>query len=310
MSLSFTPHHFGLFFTAEHVRQAQQNAAREPFASAWAYLNAQPPQEALYAAQGSALRWRFAGSDDEAVAALARLERVLDDQTELPLLDGIGRAIVTAQTFEMLRDHPSATPALQAHVVDWLYERVGSLNETVYEQSYVESLWLALLTLVTGIVLEREPIFERGAQVFLTTIADDISPRGYIERAVKAGDGSAMTRTLQAVSALVLMAEAAAHVGVDLWNYQVRGVSVATAAIYPIYYFYVTDKWAWESIEPVAVQAAFRAHSGYLELLYRQTGVKDLLALLDELRPIYDPLAGGLPTLSHAPPPRARGLFR
>jgi hypothetical protein len=310
MSSSFTPYHFGLFFTAQHVRQAQQNAAREPFASAWAFLNTHQPQDTLYAAQGSALRWRFGGSDDEAVAALARLAQVLDDDAELPLLDGIGHAVITVQTFEMLRDHPSASPSLQARVVDWLYERVGSLNEAVYEQSYVESLWLALITLVTGIVLEREPIFQRGAQVFMATIADDISPRGHIERAVKAGDGSAMTRTLQAVSALVLMAEAAAHVGVDLWRYQVRGVSVATAAIYPIYYFYVTDKWTWEAIEPDAVQAAFRAHGGYLELLYRQSGVKDLLPLLDELRPIYDPLAGGLPTLSHAPPQRARGLFK
>lgn len=307
--VSFTPQHYALFFTADHVAHAQQHANREPFASTWAHLNTHQPQGALYGAQWAALRYRFGGSVDDGAAALAGLEQATSADNEMGYLDHIMHTIVAAQTFEMLRDHPAAAPVLTARMTDWLYERVGNLNETIYEVSYVETLWLGLLHLVTGIVLEREPIFEHGSQVFMQAIAKNISPRGHIERVVKSGDGNAMSRTLLAVEALVLMAEAAAHVGVNLWDYQVRGVSVATAAVYPIYYFYVTDKWTWEAIEPSDVQAAFRARGGYLEIAQRRLQLKDFQLLLDDLRPIYDPAAGGLPTLSHALPPRTRGLF-
>jgi hypothetical protein len=117
-----------------------------------------------------------------------------------------------------------------------------------------------------------------------------------------------MERSVQAVTALTLMAEAAAHVGVDLWAYQVRGVSVTTAAIYPMYYFYVTDKWQWEAIAPEQVQAIYRAHGGYLEILHHRLRHKDFKPLLDELRPLYDPYAGGLTTLTHGVVVK-RGLF-
>ena len=307
--LSFSPYHFGLFFTQEHVRLAQQNANREPFQSAWAHLSTYQPQDTLYAAQWSAFRYRFGGSNDEAALAIAGLEQNLADTTVLPLLDEISRIIIAAQTYEMLRDHSALSSALRTQTTEWLYAHTSTLHETANEINYVETLWLGLLMLVRGIVLEQVPIFEQGAQVFTNAIANEISPRGYIEGAVKAQGSSAIARTLQAVEALILMAEAAEHVGVDLWGYQVRGVSVTTAAIYPIYYFYVTDKWTWEELEPDTVQAAFRTHGGYLEMLNRKTGFKDLQPLLDDLRPIYEPFAGGLVTLSHAKPPRSRSLF-
>ncbi|NJO82959.1 MAG: hypothetical protein HC828_09135 [Blastochloris sp.] len=101
------------------------------------------------------------------------------------------------------------------------------------------------------------------------------------------------------MNALTLIAEAATHAGVDLWRYQVRGVSLVTAGLYPIYFFYTTIKWKWEPISPESVQSSFARHGGYLEMLYARTRSKDLKILLDELRPIYDARAGGLTTLSH-----------
>ena len=53
----------------------------------------------------------------------------------------------------------------------------------------------------------------------------------------------------------------------------------------------------------------FRRYGGYLEILNRRTGFKDLKPLLEDLRPIYDPRGGGLTTLSHGVPVKKRGLF-
>jgi hypothetical protein len=157
-------------------------------------------------------------------------------------------------------------------------------------------------------VLEREPVFNVGVEAFQRAIAEDVKPRGFIEPAVKGEDGGSMARSVECVSALVLMAEAAAQVGVNLWDMQVRGVSVMTAALYPIYYFYVTDNWKWDALTPQHVQDCFRAHGGYLEIVNHRARPKDFKPLLEELRPIYDPDAGGIPTLTHGVAVK-RGLF-
>jgi hypothetical protein len=81
-----------------------------------------------------------------------------------------------------------------------------------------------------------------------------------------------------------------------------------TAAVYPIYYFYVTDKWTWELLTPAQVQAAFRRHGGYLEIVYQRAQPRDFRPLLEDLRPIYDPFAGGVTTLTHGLPLK-RGWF-
>ncbi len=58
-------------------------------------------------------------------------------------------------------------------------------------------------------------------------------------------------------------------------------------------------------------QLLFRRYGGYLEMVNRRTGYKDLKPLLEDLRPIYDPHGGGLTTLTHgvAVKPKRRGLF-
>jgi hypothetical protein len=307
----FTPHHFGLFFTPAHVQAAQRHARHEPFANAFTLLREQLPSGDAAAAQWAGLRYRFLDDADQGTLALAALDHALSfsyDDT-MPYLDALKETIVYAHTFEMVRDHPAEREVFNVRWRDWFYERVATLNEHLSDKHYHEHLWLALLNLCAGIVLEREPVFMRGVEVLKQVVAGDISPRGHIDQVVKApGSGTIMARSVQAVTALTLMAEAAAHVGVNLWEYQVRGVSVTTAAIYPMYYFYVTEKWQWEDITPEEVQAVYRAHGGYLEILHHRLRHKDFKPLLADLRPLYDPYAGGLTTLTHGIVVK-RGLF-
>jgi hypothetical protein len=105
----------------------------------------------------------------------------------------------------------------------------------------------------------------------------------------------------------VLMAEATSHIGIDLWGYSARGVSVVTAASYLLYYYYYPDQWRWDTIAEVEAKYLFEENGAFLEILNRRTRPKDLKLLLDELRPIYN-LPGGQTTLTHGLPAR-KGLF-
>ncbi len=308
----FKPQHCGLFFTSEHVEQARRERDSEPYRSAFLYLRDRE-QRGPEAAQWYGLRYRFEDDDDAGEVAIAALERSIDEPLteDITYLDAVAQTMMLAQAFEMTRDHPAWQLDGQTRWLNLFQDRVDALSNSPYMDTQVENLWMAALVLASGVLLEREEIFQVGVDVFKSTVDDDISPRGHIAKAVEGNDGGSLYRQILSVAALVLMAEAAAHCGVDLWAYNNRGVSVTTAAVYPIYYFYTPERWTWdEGITLDEAQLLYRRYGGYLEILNRQTRFKDLKPLLEDLRPIYDPHGGGLTTLTHGMPARRRGLFR
>ncbi|MCC6804894.1 MAG: alginate lyase family protein [Anaerolineae bacterium] len=308
----FKPLHCGLYFTFDHVGQARRDRDSEPFRSAYLYLRERDqrgPQAALW----YGLRYRFDADEHAGELAVAELERFIDELAteDMTYLDAVAQTMMLAQAFETTRDHAAWRADGQFHWLNQFQERVSALSTSPYKDTQVENLWMAALVLVSGILLEREDLFNVGADVFRRTVDQDISPRGHIPKAVEGEDGGSLYRQMLSVSALVLMAEAATHCGVDLWAYNNRGVSVTTAAVYPIYYFYTPEQWTWDvGITQDEAQHLFRRCGGFLEIINRRTGYKDLKPLLEDLRPIYDPHGGGLTTLTHGVPlKRRRGLF-
>lgn len=307
----FKPPHYGLYFTSDHVGQAQRARDMEPFQSAFLYLRDRE-QQGAQTAQWHGLRYQFEADEHAGELAIAALERYLFEPLteDIPYLDAVAQTMMLAQAFEMTRQHPAWRDGAQFEWLNAFQERVNVLSTSPYKDTQVENLWMAALVLVSGILLEREDVFQVGVDVFKRTVDHDISPRGHIPKAVEGKDGGSLYRQMLSVSALVLMAEAATHCGVNLWEYQNRGVSVTTAAVYPIYYFYTPDQWKWdEGITQDESQLLFRRYGGFLEILNRAIGFKDLKPLLEDLRPIYDPHGGGLTTLTHGIPVKRRGLF-
>lgn len=308
----FNPMHCGLYFSFDHVNQARRERDQEPFRSAFLYLRDRE-QRGAESAQWNGLRYRFEADEIAGERAVAVLEECIAEPLteDITFLDAVGQMMTLAQAFEMTRDHPAWGADAQVRWLNTYQERVNELSHSPYKDTQVENLWVAALVLVSGVLLEREEIFNVGVEVFKRTIDTQISPRGHIPKAVEGEDGGGLYRQILSASALVLMAEAATHVGVNLWEHEQRGVSVTTAAVYPIYYFYTTEKWKWDTgITPDEVQFLFRRHGGYLEILNKRTGFKDLKPLLEDLRPIYDARGGGLTTLTHGVATRQRrGLF-
>lgn len=306
-----TIQHDGLYFTQDHIARTKNGKNQSPLAGAFARLERNDPLDAANPLWG-AFRYRFMEDSQAGIQSILAIEAQLETPPteDTTYLETVAETISAAQAFEMLRNHPEFSFVRKAGWMNRLEARVDSLSTSPYKDSYVENLWMGALVMASGIVLEREDIFQIAVEVFQNAIDYDIRPQGHIPRAIEGGDGGAMYRQIAAVTALTLMAEAASHAGVDLWNYENRGISITTAAIYPIYYFYTTEKWMWDKeLSSGEVQMWFKRFGGYLEFIKRRSSIRDLNPLLEDLRPIFTPFAGGLTTLTHGEPTRRRGLF-
>ncbi len=311
-------HHYGLFFTREHVQQARENRAGDPYAAAWALLDTYQPSDALSQAQHNALRYRFADDVQAGAQAVQGLQRLnIGAPDDRPYIEQAAALVTLAQCFEMLRDHPAWNN--QAAWLAAFDARLHTLQRPLDDLPFVDQAWLNTLALISAIVLEREDALQQAVAVFKGIIDHDIHPEGYILKTVQMpaeqqgyyGDG--LYRMLLTAQALILAAEAASHVGADLWAYNNRGVSVMTPLPYLLYYYYFPDKWRWdEGLEVEPTQALYRAHAGMWDMAQRQAFSRDRKVLLDELRPIYDVWGGGLTTLTHGgtgEPRKRRGWF-
>ena len=304
--------HCGLFFSPEHIQLAQRERNQEPFLSAWLFLRDRE-QSGAAEAQWCGLRYRFSDDHNAGESAVATLEKYTDDTHSKAntFLEAVFETLTLAQSYEMVREHPAWTPDSRQSWLEFFSRRLSTLDHSPDKDTQVELLWTALLNLAGGVIFENETLIQNSAEVFQRTVTDDIRPQGHIPKAVDGKDGGGLYRQILAASALVLMAEAAAQIGIDLWGFSVRSVSVSTAAMYPIYYFYTPEKWPWDKdIDLHEAQNLFRQYGGYLEMLYRRTRHKDLKPLLEDLRPVYDPCAGGLTTLTHGAVEKRRGLFK
>lgn len=304
--------HFGLFFTPEHIQHALRSREEEPLRSAWMLLREREPARGAASAQWYGLLYRF---EQDAAAAARAVEAIIECSECAQLeargyFDALTKLMTYLHAFEMVRDYPGFQPDRQRHWANFVREQLAVLETSDQKDTLVETVWFEALSFVAGIVFEDAARIERGAAMYRQFISEEVRPQGFLPRAVEGGDGGGFFRQVVSVSALVLMAEAGQHIGLDLWSFNVRGVSVVTGALYPIYYFYTTDKWRWDENLPVErAQAQLRKHGGYLEMVYRRNRHRDLKTLLDDLRPVYDPPGGGLTTLTHGVAERRRGLF-
>ncbi|RMF81366.1 MAG: hypothetical protein D6737_05100 [Chloroflexi bacterium] len=325
-SSMFSPIHCGLFFTPDHIEQAHTHADEEPFRTAWAYLREESPTEPVALIQWNALRYRF---DEDANAGARAIDflRQYEFDFSQDLLTTTKTWVTLAQSFEMIRGHKALTGE---RADDWMAtfaDVIATLNNE-HDLALYEQLWLALLRLIAGIVLEQQTHFDAGVAYAKQFVAHEIRPQGHIPRLVEASDGRGLYRQLIATQALVLIAEAATHAGHDLWSFHHRGVSVMTPVVYLLYYYFYPDQWKWDPLpentdesvtdedessetdDAIVVHPDFATIKGFWEIAHRYGRPKDFKLLLENARPIYDAYGGGLTTLTHGLPlKKRRGLF-
>jgi hypothetical protein len=318
--MQYTP--FGLIFGAQDVAAAQEHRDSAPYAGAWSkfdallidpHLRADPTAACAY----DAFRWRLLGDAEAGSRALEAVIGLIDpDQApeEHPYTETLKRIFGLLHAYTCLHDHPDHTAINHADLRDALYERVGIIAQPVYDFGAHEAAWLLAVRMATGVVMGSRNILDEAVGELRRTI-ESIHPAGYLPSIIEreSGNPNSLLHTLQAVHGLTLAAEVAAHAGIDLWGYELRSVSLMTAAFYPLYYYYYPEKWKWsEGITLDAAQQMFRQNAAFLEIINRRRpNVHAINLIVDELRPIIDPLGGGVVTLTHhpIPAPKRRGWF-
>ncbi len=303
--------HYGLFFTEEHLQRAQKNKAKAPFKAAWELLSA-PHEDAHIETLLNGYRYRL-GDTQAGETAYQGVINWLENQASHHDLSDIRLALLMGQTLELIRPHANHTPLIH----QWT-DRAHHHLTTVDDNRPHIPLVKAVLQMAIGIINEDDAVVNTVCEVYRDTI-DRLHPEGYITQIVEQdNENTNFDYQMQATQSLALMAEMAKHIGINLYSYNKRGVSVTTACAYPLYYYFYPEKWRWsgdpkrtsEGITKETAKQIFSNHIGFIEIIaeHYKPPLKAIQMILDDSRPCFDPFGGGLTTLTHAPAPR-RGLF-
>jgi len=300
----------GLFYTADQLQSAQDHRDNEPITQAIEYLINTSPDNPLSEAQLAGLRYCFLGDDASGLQAVEQLQQI--NLSAITVSEyGIARELLGwLNVAESVRIHP----AWRTIQDSWL-TGLSELHHSLDDGSVLDGLWGGALDIGMGIVLGDEALFNRGAEVYQLTIDKHIHPEGYLKGIVDE-DGTPDTYQLQVfgTTALVLMAEMAHSVDVDLWSINNRGITPVTATAYLLYYYYYPEKWKWgDDLTRETTEALINTDGAFLEIVNHRQTVRGLDILFDECRPLYGNTSGGLTTLTHGipmPPKKKRwGLF-
>ena len=228
----------GLYHSEADLQLARENLAREPIRGALARLEA-PEADPLAEAYLSALRGQLFDNLEAGYRAAAAL-----NQADLQLNDdraGIKRALAWLSVAAMLRDH-------DAWEASWRDVIAGALDRFRETGEPLRDLWLGALAMAAGILLESDEAIQRGAAVYRRTVDQQIHPEGFLKGIADVDDAPGRYEAQVSGScALVLLAEMAALIGLDLWSYDSRAVSVSTAVTYTHFYYFYPEKWRWET---------------------------------------------------------------
>jgi hypothetical protein len=327
--MPFFPQHYGLYFNEQHLENARNQHKNEPMSWAWAWLMADseavlrqrptpthtdkkattPVTKALLTPMGqamqSAYRYRLLGDNASGIMTAQFLRDGNGFEDNVGLWEAIQALMAVAQCFEMVRDHPE----LRSFGNQWLgafHQRVDVLVNAPSTHTH-ERAWQNSLHVVAGMVLESQRHFELGVGA-IQQMVNSIHPEGYIKAIVDSSNPAdqegSFWRMLTTVSALTLGAETATLGGENLWSYENRGVGISTAVTYMVYYYFYPDKWKWATgISTDMTRQLFIEHGAFIEIAAHRATLRGVDILLDDQRPLFSPLNGGLTTLTHSPKP-------
>jgi len=300
----------GLYYTADQLQLAQNNRDTEPISKAIDYLTHTMGDTPLTIAQLAGLRYRFLGDEASGLQAIEQLQHVNPLMTPIDNHETAKILLAWLNVIESIRTHPA-----WIDIQDSWFDALHAFDHPLYDGSVLDGLWGGALDIGMGIVLEDETQFSRGTDVYRLAVDQHIHPEGYLKDVVTVADATdTYQKQVSGTTALVLMAEMANTVGVDLWSVDNRGITPVTATAYLLYYYYYPEKWKWGGdLTRDTTEAIMVTDGAFLEIVNHRQAVRGVDILFDELRPLFGATSGGLTTLTHGmplPPKKKRwGLF-
>ncbi len=297
----------GLSFSSAHLKLAQENRSSPLIQDALRLLDARG-REPLEAAYLAALRAQWHPDDEEYAQLAGRLQDAADLGEKAPASRSHCQTLLGWLSVHALLPQRPGGECLRAAGDEAI--EAAHANPAA---DPLDRIWLGALQLAQGIVFDSEALRRAGVAAYRRTIDKHIHPEGYLKGIVDV-DGAARTYEAQVsgLCALAFMAEMAAPVGLDLWTYENRAVSLHTAAAYSLFYYFYPEKWRWEEeLSSERTAAAIQKEGAFLEMAQRRQAMRGIEALFEEQRPLFCAYGGGLTTLTHAiaPPPKRRWRF-
>ncbi len=293
-----------LLFSAGDLQLARENQASDVVRGALPVLDSQP-EDALALAQLQALRYLF--YQDAAAGGLAvELAQARDpgagDRDDLSALQ---RRFGWLTVMSLLRNHPNFAGNFRAVAGDAPQQLDDAADA---DGALLRTLWLAVVAMAAGILLEQDRPFQSAAEVYRRVVDQHIHPEGFFKSLVDV-EGARQTYQAQfaATGALALLSEMARQADEDLWSYHNRAVSVNTAATYTFYYYFFPERWRWEAgLSRELTMSIMRRQGAYFEIVNRRSPLRGAEELFAEQRPFFSAIAGGLTTLTHGLKPPAK----
>ena len=287
--------HYGLFFGEDAAQRVADHGSACRLWRRWR-TNAAKTTTPLEQALVAGTRHRFLGDADSGTQAAALVAEGALLPTARSFVARCEQIVATAQVIEMVRE--LLPDGWQAD----FEKQVNALNAPA--DDLLADIWQATAQIAAAVVLEDETLFTMSIDRLQQVIRSEIHPEGYLPALVQDSAGSALERQVRAAQGLTLAAEIAAHAGTgeNLWDYEVRGISVKTAAIYAAAYYEYRDSWQWDDPPlPDDNERFYQQHAAFLEMLNRQLRPVILKDTLEKLRPLMS-VGGGFATLSHGIP--------
>ena len=286
-----------LTFSPAQLALARDNQTREPIADAIAYLDSpgdDPVTEAYLAASRYLLR-----DDTEAGHEAAELLENIEVTAAATMVQDSSQALLAwLSAAALLRHHP-AWPKLQSARPMALAAEFAYMKHAT---DPLDKLWHGALNMAVGILLNRETRRQYSADVYRGAIDHIIHPEGFLKGIVDVEDAeNTFASQVSGTCALALAAEMAPRADIDLWSYNDRGVTPATAATYLLYYYFYPEQWRWsDGLNRVDTEAVMRREGAFIEIVNLRSPLREVELLMAELRPLFCAYGGGLTTLTHS----------
>ncbi|MDD5239884.1 MAG: alginate lyase family protein [Candidatus Omnitrophica bacterium] len=157
--------------------------------------------------------------------------------------------------------------------------------------------WLGAYLITTAITKEDKKLLKKACQIYKDAIKNDITYQGDMPKeTIRKSRG--IHYTFFAIDALVYIAEAAKHQGIDLFSYKFKGKSLFTAIDYILPFVKYPETWIW-SKKTQDFSVFPYIHSGWCEIVHRYKKTIALQEFLKKYRPVFDSRIGGAQTLFH-----------
>ncbi len=276
--------HEGLLIDSWDIEFIQPHLQEEPWKTAWKDLKKRcESEDRLNRVVAQAVRYALKPEPSHADKVIENLNTICQ-KSENPhenLAQEMRMLYSYALALEMVRPAELSDEFLQQSK-EFLESRMKNLLEKDSQTPWIDAIHMAI-----SIVLDQQETFENLKESFIERLKENYNEDGSPK------NETPIPRRIINLSAMISMAEMVNHHGEIFWGSDLYHISFGPKNMHAL------CKDLFDSLQKSSEQDNIR-HWGWLELTTKTFGEPEWLEALQSKRPVFDIMAGGPVTLTHA----------